>query len=206
MIPCLKVRSNWKSFAVQLFIHLIIWIDRPHCSHLEEAFNINSICPYLLCGFYLNLWSITKQIIFEIERQLSHHDAFKSRLWLALLGLGFSPPFIRRSTCFWIDKATIFTPVFTCRLAKARKPRLMEIHWFSCLKEGADFQKWFEISKRFFRIMKIWYFEIPLALVSCHYPNWTKNHSCLKKVSKIWVLLLNKTGQFSAFSAFWKKE
>ena len=73
--------------------------------------------------------------------------------------------------------------------------------WFSSLLEGADFQTWIsqkrlEISISFFQIMKIWYFELHLALVSCHYPNWSQNDSRLKKsVKKFklcrWTKLLN---------------
>ena len=32
--------------------------------------------------------------------------------------------------------------------------------------------------------MKIWYFELHLALVLCHYPDWSKNDDRLKKSVK----------------------
>ena len=51
--------------------------------------------------------------------------------------------------------------------------------------EGANFQTllsqtWLEISISFFRIMRIFYFELHLALVSYHYSR-SKNDSRLKK-------------------------
>ena len=63
------------------------------------------------------------------------------------------------------------------------------VTWKSILlfvpKEGANFQTlisqtWLEISISFFRIMRIFYFELHLALVSCHYSR-SKNDSRLKK-------------------------
>lgn len=66
--------------------------------------------------------------------------------------------------------------------------------------------KWLEILVSFFYIMKIWYFGLHLALVTCYYPNLSKNGSHLKrKCPKILVLVQSKTGQFSAFLTFWKK-
>ena len=58
--------------------------------------------------------------------------------------------------------------------------------WFSGLQDESNFQtrishKWLEILVSFFHIMKIWYFGLHLALVTCYYPNLSKNGSHLKK-------------------------
>ena len=79
--------------------------------------------------------------------------------------------------------------------------------WFLGLLDESDFQtkisqKWLEILISFFQI---WFSGLHLALVTCCYPNLSKNGSRLKKkCQKIWVLFLGKTGQFSAFLTFWK--
>ena len=73
--------------------------------------------------------------------------------------------------------------------------------WFSGLQDESNFQtkishKWLEILVSFFHIMKIWYFGLHLALVTCYYPNLSKNGSHLKKsVQKFefccWAKLVN---------------
>ena len=73
--------------------------------------------------------------------------------------------------------------------------------WFSGLQDESNFQtkishKWLEILVSFFHIMKIWYFGLHLVLVTCYYPNLSKNGSHLKKsVQKFefccWAKLVN---------------
>ena len=73
--------------------------------------------------------------------------------------------------------------------------------WFLRVQDEATFQtlisqKWFDKSTSFFLPMKIWCFELHLALVSCQYPDFSRNGSHLKKsFRKVeflhWVKLVN---------------
>ena len=73
--------------------------------------------------------------------------------------------------------------------------------WFSGLQDESNFQtkisqKWLEILRSFFHIMKIWYSGLHLALVTWYYPNLSKNGSRLKKSVKkfefcFWAKLVN---------------
>ena len=54
----------------------------------------------------------------------------------------------------------------------------------------------------FFIPMKMCYLELRLALVSCHYLDFSMN---LKQCLKSWVYLLGKVDQLSAFTTFWKR-
>ena len=104
----------------------------------------------------------------------------------------------------------LISSVKKVKFEEPRKPRLMWKFILVFSQEGSNFQiwishKWFEMSMIFFHIIKNWYSELYMALVSCLYPKLSKNGVRLKKKFQK-NLPLWKTGQFSAFLAVWKKK
>ena len=91
---------------------------------------------------------------------------------------------VMRFENYHIFKSFVLSTIST---RKSRKPRRHgNPSWFSGLQDESNFQtkishKWLEILVSFFHIMKIWYFGLHLALVTCYYPNLSKNGSHLKK-------------------------
>ena len=76
------------------------------------------------------------------------------------------------------------------------------ISWFSGVQDEATFQtnisrKWCEILISLFHVVKILYFKLHQALVSCQYLYLSNHGSCEIKCPKIRVLLLSEIGQFS---------
>ena len=68
--------------------------------------------------------------------------------------------------------------------------------WFSGLQDESNFQtkishKWLEIIVSFFHVMKIWYSELYLVLVSCyHSKEWQPIENSFFQSLKSWVLFV----------------